>query len=52
MGMSKHDLERRKQNIKHRIEELEKEAKYDPLKRKPKIHEELEKLKKQLEENY
>lgn len=50
MGMSKHDLERRKQNTKRRIEELEREAKFDPLKKKPKIHEELAALKKQLEE--
>ncbi len=51
MGMSKHDLERKRQNMKRRVEELEAIAKNDPLKRKPQIHEELEKLKKQLAEN-
>jgi hypothetical protein len=50
MGMSKHDLERRKQNIKRRIDELEKITRMDPLKKKPQFHEEMEKLKKQLTE--
>lgn len=50
MGMSKHDLERKKQNLKRRIDELEREAKFDPLKKKPLLHEELDKLKKQLAE--
>jgi Txe/YoeB family toxin of Txe-Axe toxin-antitoxin module len=50
MGMSKHDLERKRQNMKRRIEELEAIVKNDPLKRKPENHEELAKLKKQLAE--
>ena len=51
MGMSKHDLERKKQNMKRRIEELEQICKLDPMKRKPQFHEELERLKKQLAES-
>ena len=50
MGMSKKDLSRHTQNMKRRIEELEQEARMDPLKRKPKIHEELADLKKKLAE--
>ena len=50
MGMSKHDLDRKKQNAKRRIEELEAIVKNDPLKRKPENHEELAKLKKILAE--
>jgi len=50
MGMSKKDLSRQNQNIKRRIEELEKEVKMDPLKKKPRIHEELADLRKKLAE--
>lgn len=49
MGKSKKDLGRKMQNIKRRIEILEKEARMDPLKKKPRIHEELEELRKKLE---
>ena len=52
MGMSKHDLDRKKQNAKRRIEELKALTKNDPLKRKPQLHEEMEKLEKQLAEMY
>jgi len=51
MGMSKKDLARKHSNLKLRIEELEKLAKFDPLKRQPKIHEELAMLKKKLAES-
>jgi hypothetical protein len=50
MAMSKHDLERRKQNLKRTIEELELVTKRDPLMRNMKAHEELAKAKKQLAE--
>lgn len=49
--MSKHDLERKKQNMKRRIDELEKLCKMDPMKRKPDLHDELAKLKKALAES-
>jgi len=51
MGMSKHDLDRKKANMKRRIEELEGLCKMDPMKRKPALHEEMEKLKKQILEH-
>jgi hypothetical protein len=50
MGMSKKDMHRRKANIKARIEELEKKAKMDPLKRNRALHDELAQLKKKLAE--
>jgi hypothetical protein len=48
MGMSKKDLSRKKANIKARIEELEKKAKMDPLKRNKALHDELDQLRKKL----
>jgi hypothetical protein len=48
MGMSKKDLSRKRANIKARIEELEKKAKMDPLKRNKALHEELDQLRKKL----
>ena len=48
MGMSKKDLSRKHANIKVKIEELEKRARMDPLKRHPELHEELAKLKREL----
>jgi hypothetical protein len=50
MGMSKKDLSRKKANIKARIEELEKKARMDPLKRNRALHEELDQLRKKLTE--
>lgn len=50
MGMSKKDLSRKKANIKARVEELEKKARMDPLKRNRALHEELEDLKRKLAE--
>lgn len=50
MGMSKKDLSRKKANIKARIEELEKKARMDPLKKNRSIHDELAQLKKKLAE--
>ncbi len=50
MGLSKKDLGRKKANIKARIEELEKKAKMDPLKRNKAVHEELEMLRKKMAE--
>jgi len=49
--MSKKDLSRRKANIKAKLEELEKKAKMDPLKKNIFLHEEIAQLKKKLEEN-
>ncbi|MCX6777956.1 MAG: hypothetical protein NT157_03650 [Candidatus Micrarchaeota archaeon] len=48
MGKSKKDLGRRAQNIKRRVEELEREVKLDPLRKNQAIHEELEELRKKL----
>ncbi len=50
MGLSKKDIERKHQNLKRRIAELEQQARLDPAKKHPEIHEELAKLKKKLEE--
>jgi hypothetical protein len=50
MGLSKKDLSRKKANIKARIEELEKKAKMDPLKKNRAIHDELDQLKRKLSE--
>jgi len=50
MGMSKKDLSRKKANIKARVEELEKKAKMDPLKKNRALHDELDDLKKKLAE--
>ena len=51
MGKSKKDLGKQVQNMKHRIMELEKLARMDPLHKHPDVHEELDKLKKKLAEN-
>jgi len=51
MGLSKKDIERKKQNLKRRIAELEEKVKLDPAKKHPEFHEELAKLKKELEQN-
>jgi len=50
MGMSKKDLSRKRANIKAKIEELEKKARMDPLKKNKALHDELEQLRKKLEE--
>lgn len=50
MGLSKKDLSRKKANIKARIDELEKKARMDPLKRNRAVHDELEQLKKRMAE--
>lgn len=50
MGLSKKDLSRKKANLKARIEELEKKARMDPLKRNKAVHDELEKLRKKMAE--
>ena len=47
--MSKKDLSRKKANLKAKLEELEKRAKLDPLKRNKRLHEEIEELKKKIE---
>ncbi|MFA6330145.1 MAG: hypothetical protein WCX64_05695 [Candidatus Micrarchaeia archaeon] len=49
MGMSKSDLTRKKNSIKSRLDELEKEAFNDPLKKNRKLHEEIAELKKKLD---
>ena len=51
MGKSKKDLGKQVQNMKHRIMELEKEARMDPLHKHPENHEELDKLKKKIAES-
>ncbi len=51
MGMSKKDLSRKKANIKSKLEELEKKAKLDPLKKNKALHDEIDGLRKKLEEN-
>ncbi|MEW6748930.1 MAG: hypothetical protein AB1295_04450 [Candidatus Micrarchaeota archaeon] len=48
MGLSKKDLSRKKSNLKTRLEELEKKAKMDPLKRDRALHDEIAQLKKKL----
>jgi len=50
MGMSKSDLHKRKNSLKLRLEELEKKAANDPLKRDRALHEEIAELKKKLAE--
>ena len=49
MGMSKSDLTRKRNSIKQRLDELEKQAFNDPLKKNRKLHEEIDELKKKLE---
>lgn len=48
MGLSKKDLSRKKANLKVRLAELEKKAKFDPLKKDRRLHEEIEDLKKKI----
>ena len=50
MGLSKKDIARRKSNLKTRLEELEKKAKIDPMKRDVRLHEEIAQIKKKLAE--
>ena len=51
MGLSKKDLARKKANLKARLEELEKKARMDPLKRDRRLHEEIEDLRKKIAKN-
>ncbi len=51
MGMSKKDLSRKKANIKTRIEELEKKARMDPLRKNRALHDELDDLRRKLAED-
>jgi len=48
MGLSKRDLGKKKANLTRRLEELEKKAKMDPIKKDKKLHEEIAELKKKL----
>lgn len=50
MGLSKKDIARRKANLKTRLEELEKKAKFDPMMRDVKLHEEIAQIRKKLAE--
>ncbi|MBI5159388.1 hypothetical protein HY992_04670 [Candidatus Micrarchaeota archaeon] len=50
MGLSKKDIGRRKATLKARLDELEKKARIDPLKRDTALHEELADTKKKLAE--
>ncbi|MFH0922909.1 MAG: hypothetical protein V1811_02510 [Candidatus Micrarchaeota archaeon] len=49
--MSKSDLNKRKQGMKHKLEELKKQAWDDPLKRNRALHEEIAELEKKLAED-
>ncbi len=49
MGLSKKDLSRKKANLKAKLEELEKKARMDPLKKNKSLHQEIADLKKKLE---
>jgi hypothetical protein len=51
MGLSKKDIGRRKANFKAKLEELEKRAKMDPMKRDLRLHEELEEIRRKLSES-
>ena len=51
MGLSKKDIARRKANLKARLEELEKKARMDPMKRDTRLHEELAQVRKKLSES-
>jgi hypothetical protein len=51
MGMSKKDLSRKKTNLKVALEELEKKARMDPLKKNKQLHYEIEQIKKKLAES-
>jgi hypothetical protein len=51
MGLSKKDIARKKANLKSKLEQLEKRAKMDPLKRDKALHEEIAEIKKKLEKN-
>ncbi len=48
MGLSKKDLGKKKANLKSRLEELEKKAKFDPIKKDRKLHEEIAELRKKI----
>lgn len=48
MGLSKKDLARKKANLKARLEDLQKKAKMDPLKRDKALHEEIAELQKKI----
>lgn len=48
MGMSKKDLARKKQNLKRKLEELEKKAKYDVINKE--LQKEVEALRKEVAE--
>ncbi|MFH0737703.1 MAG: hypothetical protein V1827_03380 [Candidatus Micrarchaeota archaeon] len=51
MGMSKKDLSRKKANIKARLEDLQKKARMDPLKKNKALHDEIEDLRRKLSED-
>ncbi len=48
MGLSKRDLGKKKASLRLRLEELEKKAKFDPIKKDKRLHEEIAELKKKL----
>ncbi len=50
MGMSKKDLGRHRASLKARLDELEKKAKYDPLKKDRALWDEIELIKKKMAE--
>jgi len=51
MGMTKRDLSKKNMNLKTALEELQKKAKSDPLKRNTALHEEIAKLQRKLAED-
>ena len=48
MGLSKRDLGKKKANLRSRLEELEKKARLDPIKKDKRLHEEIAELKKKI----
>jgi hypothetical protein len=51
MGMSKKQLSQKKANIKAKLEELEKKARMDPLKKNRALHDEVADLRRKLAES-
>ncbi|HII38536.1 TPA: hypothetical protein HA318_00850 [Candidatus Micrarchaeota archaeon] len=51
MGLSKADLTKRKKGLKTRLDELERKAANDPLKKDRALHEEIADLKKKIAES-
>ena len=48
MGLSKRDLGKKKSNLKAKLDELEKRARMDPLKKNKQLHDDIAELKRKL----